>query len=75
MREGSNGSNGSTSTPTLAMGDQAEGREDGFEVIARSVGACVSSRCLLVVSLTETECFSSSVFLFVARSRIQCDDE
>jgi hypothetical protein len=41
MREGSNASDGSTSTSTLAMGDQADGREDGFEVIARSVGACL----------------------------------
>lgn len=45
MREGST----STSTSTLAMGDQADGREDGFEVIARSVGACRACR---VVSLS-----------------------
>jgi len=41
MREGSTTT--STPTSTLAMGDQAEGREDGFEVIARSVGACFVS--------------------------------
>lgn len=58
MREGSNASDGSktttTSTSTLAMGDQADGREDGFEVIARSVGACVVS-----VGLVECVVFSN----------------
>jgi hypothetical protein len=36
------GSNASESTSTSTLDDQAEGREDGFEVVARSVGALVA---------------------------------
>lgn len=70
MREGSTTTT-STPTSTLAMGDQAEGREDGFEVIARSVGACVVCVGLVarVILSNCTERFSFSVFLLVARSR------